>query len=204
MSGHVWQRNPYQMNSTVIGNNTLSQWMGSRDGYGSIDHADIVLDKAGGQSGVTGDYLYTSFLPAMTQFGLWGVFRVVPANSDGVTITRVASTSSMKVQGTVTVNPQTGVFANTVTVFKGTSPTGPPLGTATVDQFTGAWSFNCSGGACPTTTAAITVQSQGGGVATFHPASQQTGCQPSPSTKSFTTDLQERFLRHPANTKTQP
>jgi hypothetical protein len=76
--GHVWQRNPYQSNSTVIGDNPLSQWMGSRDGYGSVDHADIVINKAGGEGGVPGDYLYASFLPSMTQFGLWGIFRVGP------------------------------------------------------------------------------------------------------------------------------
>jgi manganese oxidase len=204
LSGHVWQRNPYQNNSTIIGDNPLSQWMGSRDGYGSTDHADIVVAKAGGQFGVAGDYLYTSFLPSMTQFGLWGVFRVVPGNSDGVVITRVSASSPISVQGSTTVNPMTGLYASTVTIYKGTTPTGTPLGTATVNQFTGAWSFNCSGGACPTTVVAVTAKSQGGGVATFNPASQQKGCQPAPSEKPYKTDLQERFLRHPANTKVGP
>jgi hypothetical protein len=195
LSGHVWQRNPYQNNSTVIGDNPLSQWMGSRDGYGSTDHADIVIAKAGGQSRVKGDYLYTSFLPSMTQFGLWGVFRVVPANADGVTITRVSASAPVSVQGSNTVNPQTGLYASTVTVYKGTSPTGTPLGTATVNQLTGA---------CPSTLTTVTVKSQGGGVATFNPATQQKGCQPLPNGKPYKTDLQERFLRQPANTKVGP
>jgi hypothetical protein len=204
LSGHVWQRNPYTNNSTAIGDNPLSQWMGSRDGYGSTDHADLVLAKAGGQSGVTGDYRYTSFLPSMTQFGLWGVVRVVPINSDGVVITSVSTTSSVTVQGTNTVVPKTGLYASSVTIFKGTTPTGTPLGTATVNQLTGAWTFNCSGGPCPSTPVALTAKSQGGGVATFNPATQQKGCQAVPSSKPFTTDLQDRFLRHPANTKVQP
>ena len=59
--GHVWQRNPYQNNSTVLGDNNLSQWMGSRDNHGSTDHFDLVIDKAGGEFGQGGDYLIQSF-----------------------------------------------------------------------------------------------------------------------------------------------
>ncbi|HLQ45645.1 MAG TPA: hypothetical protein VK137_12990, partial [Planctomycetaceae bacterium] len=33
--GHVWQRNPYTNDSTVIGANSLSQWIGSRDNHGA-------------------------------------------------------------------------------------------------------------------------------------------------------------------------
>jgi hypothetical protein len=46
--GHVWQRNPYASDSTVLGNNNLSQWIGSRDNHGSTDHFDLLIDKAGG------------------------------------------------------------------------------------------------------------------------------------------------------------
>lgn len=76
ISGHSWQRNPYAKDSTVIGSNSLSQWLGSRDNYGSTDHADIVIGKAGGESGQAGDYLYTVFVFNQARQGSWGIFRV--------------------------------------------------------------------------------------------------------------------------------
>ena len=81
LHGHVWQRNPYVNGSRALGNNPLSQWIGSIDNLGSTTHNDIVVAKAGGESLVPGDYLYTTFVPAKSQFGLWGIFRVL--NPDG-------------------------------------------------------------------------------------------------------------------------
>jgi hypothetical protein len=74
--GHNWQRNPYQKNSTTIASNNLSQWLGSRDNHGSTDHFDLVIDKAGGTLGRSGDYLYTAYLPDQALLGAWGIFRV--------------------------------------------------------------------------------------------------------------------------------
>ena len=74
--GHNWQRNPYQNNSTTIGSNNLSQWMGSRDNHGSSDHFDLIIPRAGGTHGRAGDYLYTAFLPDQALLGAWGIFRV--------------------------------------------------------------------------------------------------------------------------------
>jgi len=74
--GHVWQRNPYLNNSTQMGTNSLSQWIGSRDNHGSTDHFDIIIDKAGGEGGLAGDYLYTVFVPIQARNGAWGIFRV--------------------------------------------------------------------------------------------------------------------------------
>ena len=79
--GHQWQRNPYQNNSTIIGNNNLSQWLGSRDNHGSSDHFDLVIDKAGGPFGKRGDYLYTAYLPDQALLGAWGLFRVLDPNN---------------------------------------------------------------------------------------------------------------------------
>jgi hypothetical protein len=76
LNGHVWQRNPYTNLSTVIGNNGLSQWVGSRDNHGSTDHADVVIDKAGGEGGQAGDYLYSVFQFKQVATGTWGIFRV--------------------------------------------------------------------------------------------------------------------------------
>jgi hypothetical protein len=76
LNGHVWQRNPYTQESRVIGNNSLSQWIGSRDNHGSTDHFDLVIDKAGGEGGQAGDYLYSVFNPLQARAGTWGLFRV--------------------------------------------------------------------------------------------------------------------------------
>jgi hypothetical protein len=76
LHGHVWQRNPYIVNGTQLGNNILSQWIGSRDNHGSSDHFDIMIDKAGGEGGQAGDYLYTVFVPTQARDGAWGIFRV--------------------------------------------------------------------------------------------------------------------------------
>ena len=74
--GHQWQRNPYSNNSLNIAPNNLSQWLGSRDNHGSSDHFDLVIDRAGGQFGRQGDYLYTAFLPDQALLGAWGLLRV--------------------------------------------------------------------------------------------------------------------------------
>jgi hypothetical protein len=77
--GHNWQRNPYQNNSANIATNNLSQWLGSRDNHGSSDHFDLIIPRAGGTSGRTGDYLYTAYLPDQALVGAWGLFRVFPS-----------------------------------------------------------------------------------------------------------------------------
>ncbi|MDT5063220.1 MAG: manganese oxidase [Acidobacteriota bacterium] len=86
INGHVWQREPYISDSALIGDNQLSQWLGSHDSHGGTDHYDIVIDKAGGQFGVgvLGDYLYTTFLPNQNALGSWGIFRVVDKDGNPV------------------------------------------------------------------------------------------------------------------------
>jgi len=81
LHGHVWQRNPYIVNGTQLGNNILSQWIGSRDNHGSSDHFDIMIDKAGGEGGQAGDYLYSVFVPTQARDGAWGIFRVGTVNN---------------------------------------------------------------------------------------------------------------------------
>jgi len=76
LNGHVWQRNPYKNDSRQMGDNSLSQWIGSRDNHGSTDHFDMVVDKAGGEGGRAGDYLYSVFVPTQARQGAWGIFRV--------------------------------------------------------------------------------------------------------------------------------
>src|SRR5262245_25639023 len=81
LGGHVWQRNPYKNDSRELGDNNLSQWLGSRDNHGSSDHFDLILNKAGGESGRAGDYLYSAFQPLQTGQGIWGLFRVGQNNA---------------------------------------------------------------------------------------------------------------------------
>jgi len=76
LHGHNWQRNPYSNNSLQLGDQKLSQWLGSRDNYGSTDHADLLISKAGGEFAQAGDYLYTAFVPIQGAQGPWGIFRV--------------------------------------------------------------------------------------------------------------------------------
>src|SRR5713226_7351896 len=88
--GHVWQRNPYTNDSTVIGTNSLSQWIGSRDNHGATDHFELVVDRAGGEAGQAGDYLYTVFLPNQANLGAWGLFRVGPKGPAAPPVTACA------------------------------------------------------------------------------------------------------------------
>jgi hypothetical protein len=81
LHGHAWQRNPYSSSSTQLGNNILSQWLGSRDNHGSTDHADILLSSAGGEGRRPGDYLYSVFVPIQARQGAWGIFRVTDGNA---------------------------------------------------------------------------------------------------------------------------
>ena len=81
LHGHAWLRNPYINDSKTIGDQSLSQWLGSRDNHGSTDHFDMVVNKAGGEFGKPGDYLYTVFVPDQQATGAWGIFRVGPKGS---------------------------------------------------------------------------------------------------------------------------
>jgi len=95
LHGHVWQRNPYRNDSKEMGDNSLSQWIGSRDNHGSTDHFDLMIDKAGGEGGRAGDYLYTVFVPIQARTGAWGIFRVghnPPGTQTNAACTRVVPT----------------------------------------------------------------------------------------------------------------
>jgi hypothetical protein len=77
--GHFWQEEPYANNSTVIGNNPLSEVKGSQYGVGPSSHFDIVPSNgAGGARRITGDYLYRDQMSFKFDGGLWGIFRVTP------------------------------------------------------------------------------------------------------------------------------
>ena len=78
VDGHGWKQEPYTNDSTRIGNNVLSQQMGTQV-VSPNEKLDLVIDSAGGPAKVPGDYVYHSFQFQM--FGMWGLFRVVPENT---------------------------------------------------------------------------------------------------------------------------
>ncbi|HKP14149.1 MAG TPA: hypothetical protein VJZ91_18655, partial [Blastocatellia bacterium] len=146
LHGHVWQEEPYVNGSREIGNNPMSQWQGSRDAFGPNISFDAVIEKAGGAAGVTGDYLYRTFVGNLLQSGIWGVFRVGETGSDTCTITQFSKPTSaggkVAIMGVNTVNPNNGHMAKQVTLFNTTGGTMTELGKVDVDPMTGLWPRN--------------------------------------------------------------
>jgi hypothetical protein len=155
LHGHVWQELPYVNDSTRIGDNTLSMWLGKRDNYGTNTSYSIILDKnggAGGLNGVTGDYLYRTTPANFVIQGQWGLFRVGQPGKDTVAIGSAQFISSLVVAGSTTAfldsasNPKNGQRAATVSLSirpKGSTGPGTPLqnGTLAVGE-AGLWSYN--------------------------------------------------------------
>lgn len=132
LHGHVWQEEPYTKDSTEIGPNDLSEWIGARVSFGPNTSFEVVLPKAGGQAGVPGDYLYRAFVGTDFQNGMWGVMRV--GASDIVTVTEFTET---KVAGVNTVDPNTGQMADTVTIAIGEREE-----EVSVNRMTGMWQLS--------------------------------------------------------------
>jgi hypothetical protein len=157
LTGHVWQEEPYQKDSTVLGNNPQSRYTGTTTGYGPSSHYDVLIDKAGGVNKVAGDYRYRSWTGNQYQVGLWGLFRVGPSACEGtcpdtVTIASVASQTQggFAVSGVVTVSPQHNRFASHVNVsYDG------QVKKVDVNPEDGTWTFQTSG----TLPAALSVES---------------------------------------------
>jgi plastocyanin len=148
LAGHSWQEEPFRNNSLEIGDNPASQWFGARDALGANDQFNIILNSAGGDNQVTGDYLYRTFIGTEFEFGLWGVMRVGEPGRDGVAIASVSNDllrgSGYVVAGANTVNPDTGKMAKQVTITASVKPPDaivPTLSTCTVpvDPVTGQW-----------------------------------------------------------------
>jgi hypothetical protein len=79
LHGHIWQQEPYNTNSTVIGFNPLSEWKGTLFGIGAGSHFELVpMNGAGGKFKIPGDYLFRTQQSFQFDGGLWGIFRVAP------------------------------------------------------------------------------------------------------------------------------
>ena len=156
LHGHVWQELPFIEDSTKVGDNRLSMWLGARDNHGTntayVINLDQTLGGAGGNNGVVGDFQYRTSPGNFISQGLWGLMRVGPGGSDIVRLA-VAQLSSggLQVAGSATVfvdnssNPKNGQRTSTITlstqnVDANGNPVGAPfsLGTANVGE-NGLW-----------------------------------------------------------------
>ena len=198
IDGHVFQEEPFTDNSRVIGDNPRSQWFGARGGHGARDRFDLVLASAGGEHRVPGDYLYRSLIAlggGDQVDGEWGLFRVTEPGKDAVIINQAAAGASLTVSGANSVNPATGTFAKTVTVYAGGAPSGTPLATAAVDPLTGAWSVaQALTGTVPAVLgvlssdggfSTVAINAQGGLLKTAVPANAEPARQSSPALKLY-------------------
>jgi hypothetical protein len=154
LHGHVWQELPFTAGSTVIGNNTLSMWLGARDNYGANTSYPINLPAetggAGGRNGVMGDYIYRTTPANFVTQGIWGLMRVGAGGSDIVSGLAQFSPGGLQVAGSSSVfvddktNAKNGQRAKNVALSvrtKGTSGDGTPLATVEVGDG-GLWSYN--------------------------------------------------------------
>lgn len=171
LHGHVWQEEPYINGSTEIGNNPFSQSQGSRDGFGPNLSFDAVIEKAGGAAGVTGDYLYRTFVAGnLFQAGIWGVFRVGEADRDICTITRFSKPTGaggkVRITGVNTVNPNNGHMAKHVRIYDTTGGRKDKLIEVEVDPMTGVWPKDDKDGyEAPSSVKSILVESTENGTA---------------------------------------
>jgi manganese oxidase len=79
LHGHIWEQEPYVDGSQALGNNPLSNWVGSQGGIGAGSHFDFLPKAgAGGHFRVQGDYLYRTFESFNFDGGMWGIIRVQP------------------------------------------------------------------------------------------------------------------------------
>jgi manganese oxidase len=77
--GHHWNFEPWTNNSTAQGVNLFTFEAGSYSGIGPTRH-DNILTNASGLFSIAGDYLYrTQESFQFSSGGLWGIFRVTPA-----------------------------------------------------------------------------------------------------------------------------
>ncbi len=170
LTGHVWEEEPYQQESTVLGHNPRSQHTGTTPAYGATSHYNILIDSAGGANKIAGDYRYRSWTANQYQVGMWGLFRVGPSTCaavcpDTVTISSVQPEgNSFVAKGVLTISPKTKSFSSYVTVRYGDQSA-----RTQVNASDGTWSF-AAVGPVPAT---LTVLSANGGSAVYQSYTSQ-------------------------------
>ncbi len=139
LHGHVWQEEPYTDKSTKLGYNELSQWMGARGQLGALNSFDLLINSAGGNQGVMGDYLYRDYRNDGFQNGIWGLFTVTDGNA-AIRVARITvdkKTGSAIIRGANTVNPTSGKYDDKVNFANN----GLSIGSSNINQSTGEWSL---------------------------------------------------------------
>ena len=81
VAGHNWHDWPWSAGSSVLVSD--NDWdrarLGSVNGVGPARHVNLLLDHAGGEGRLPGDYLYRAQDALGLSGGQWGVLRVLPA-----------------------------------------------------------------------------------------------------------------------------
>ncbi len=139
LHGHVWQEEPYTNNSTKLGFNVESQWLGARGQLGALNSFDLLINSAGGRFGEPGQYLYRDYRNQTFQDGIWGIFEVTKGK-DTPMLARIESGRRTIFSGKNSVDPNTGKYAKSVTLTSGRRT----LGEANVSAYTGEWSLTVS------------------------------------------------------------
>ena len=97
--------------------------MGSRASLMPNNAYNIVLEKAGGDSAASGDFLYHAYGKPSYREGWWGIMRVTEPQKDGIVITSVKlvnvppenpdPTGNLEVNGSTVVNAGTSSLVST-------------------------------------------------------------------------------------------
>lgn len=135
--GHGWLETPWIEGSTKLGFNPTSNYKPSFEGQGPSSQFNAVMhDGAGGEFGVTGDYLYRTFQSAMFDNGQWGLMRVKPPVVDTAapvcTITKLWTGSPPELEVRLT-DAASGITAVEVTQDTNARLTIPPFITGKTD-----------------------------------------------------------------------
>jgi hypothetical protein len=121
--GHGWQEEPFTAHATRIGHNPRSQYFGAQQAV-PYEAFNFVLDRAGGEFDVVGDFLYETYLQS-ANLGTWGLFRV---ESDLVAVNE-ASQDSKDITLSISHQPSAANAGKAVTIS--ISSEAGPLGNAT-------------------------------------------------------------------------
>jgi hypothetical protein len=158
--GHNWQEEPYTKGGTQIGDNRLSEHLGSIEA-GPNQKFDLLFKSAGGSDKVPGDYLYDTYQTGGV-LGTWGLFRVTKqavviekAQLVLSDLTASGSIQSVTANGTAQLPKQLQIYAADA------SHGGIELGKAAVDA-DGKWSFRAKADLKEPATIQVTAVSDNG------------------------------------------
>jgi len=135
LDGHSWQEEPFVDGATRIGDNPLSQHMGSEQIMPN-QPLNLVLPAAGGTGHVPGDYALHTYLSSC--LGGWGLMRVTEQQ---VMVTRAVHVGGrLTLEGLATSGADPAAGAQVTLSLVGGGVADETLGTVTVGA-DGAWQW---------------------------------------------------------------